>query len=66
MSKHALNEGELPPFYAISPGEDQPNVSVITLKEIPDPENPDQKIRIYSRTIKREGLLQLFKELMGK
>lgn len=66
MDKHPLNPGELPPFYAIAPGEEQPNVSVIVLKEIDDPENEDKKIRVYSRTIKREGLQELIKGLMGK
>lgn len=66
LSKQPLNPGELFPFLTISVGEEQPNVSTITLKEIEDPADPSKKIMVYSRTIKKEGLQELIKSLMGK
>lgn len=59
-----LLEGELPPFLTISPGEKELNLSVITLKEIADPENEGKKNTVFSRTLKRQSFTEFIEKLL--
>ena len=65
LASHPLEAGELFPMITITAGNEQPVVSTITMREIPDPNNPDSKIVVFSRVLKTEGLLELIKSLMA-
>lgn len=60
-----LQPGEIGAMMAVTCGEDAPMIQHITLKSIPDPENPDRQIIAYGRSLGSKALLEFIQVMMG-
>jgi len=60
-----LQKDEIGVVMAITAGEDAPMIQHITLKQIPDPSDPEKNIIAYGRSMGSKSLLEFIQVMMG-